>query len=70
MKKKLTIEEVKEWANKRYSKGHGFQTIVECWDDEDFDEYIEKSWSAGWEGIKQYVRTINSHYEEMQAEVF
>jgi len=42
-KRKITVEQVKEWAMERYEKGG--DTIIECWDDEDIQRQIDEGWT-------------------------
>ena len=54
-----------EWAKANYEKSYAAQTVIECWDDEDFAEYKSLA-----EFKKNYVAFTDDRYADIRATVF
>lgn len=59
-----TIEQMKAWCLENYE--NGADTMVECWEDEDYANLIDSapSWEEAWNVLK----SVASVYRERQAD--
>lgn len=64
MERAEVIKNMKAWCLENYE--NGADTMVECWDDQDYDDMIERAGSdeVAWEDLK----AVASVYADRQAD--
>lgn len=56
----MTKSTIKAWAEKNYDESHFAQTIIECWDDEDYAEA-----PADMKGLIELKVAIDDHHDDI-----
>ena len=57
-------EQIIEWAKANYDESYAAQTVIECYGDEDFQEY------ESLEDFLEYAGALDDRYTDIRAEVF
>lgn len=61
----MTIQEIRTWAEKHYNDGA--DVIVECWDDEDIQEFLDDNRNLTDAGKYRLLDTYCSIWEDQRA---
>jgi hypothetical protein len=66
------ISDLKALANKNYSKGYGWQVLVECWGQSEWLYLVEDctSYAKAKAKVKRLVETHQDRFDDAQAEIF
>jgi hypothetical protein len=56
-------DQIIEWAKANYDKSHSAQTVIECWDDSDFEGFKSLK-----DFMKSYAEPKQDQYEDIRAE--
>ena len=66
------IAKLKAIASEIYEQGHGWQVFIECYDSNDWAEFVEdcETYAEELEQMTAAARSITSYHDDVRAEIF
>lgn len=66
------ITKLKAVASENYEQGHGWQVFIECYDSNDWAEFVEdcETYAEALEQMTAAARSITSYHDDVRAEIF